>query len=117
MPCSFGLQIGGFLSNTKVGAMSPLARAPERGSAADSCRLEARPYPYSGGEHAVDRTMFRDLQQTTALLFGELADERERHVDLLGASGPRTHESDSYRVQRQLLALGVQAHGHALARP
>src|SRR4051812_1247866 len=77
-------KIGRFVSNTKVGAMSPLTRAPERGIAADLCRLEARPYRYSGGEHAMDRTMFRDLEQTTALLFGELADKRDRHVDLLG---------------------------------
>src|SRR5260221_12762936 len=116
MPCSFGLQIGGFLSNTKVGAMSPLTRAPERGIAADSCRLEARPYPYSGGEHAMDRTMFRDLQQSTALFFGELPDERERHVDLLGAFGPRTHESDSYPAQRPVLSLWLRRPGHAPSR-
>jgi hypothetical protein len=65
----------------------------------------------------MDRIMFGDLRETTALLFGELAGERDRHVDLLGAFGLRTHESDPYQAKRPLLALGVQAHGHALARP
>jgi hypothetical protein len=37
-------------------------------------------------------TMFGDLQETTTLLFGELADKRDSHVDPLGAFGPRTRE-------------------------
>src|SRR5258708_3377675 len=65
----------------------------------------------------MDRAVLGDLQETTALLRGELADERDGHVDLLGAFGPRTHESDSDRAKRPLFALGVQAYGHALARP
>src|SRR3954471_16386293 len=79
---------------------------PARGSTVSLLRRRA----------AMDRTMFRDLQQTVALLFGELADERDRHVDLVGALGLRTRESDAYRAQRPLFALGIQAHGHALAR-
>jgi len=70
--------------------MSAIARAPKWGIVADSFGLEARPDVYSGGAHAMDRTMVGHLQETAALLFGELADERDRLVDLVGDVGLRS---------------------------